>query len=144
MHRQPDAMQGTPESNDSGALPRPRSLEWVNVPADEASDAIIAAMVLGGVDHLFFTSGSEIAFYQEAIAKAKAHGLPAPRLITVTHEHASLNAALGYTAVSGKIAATAAHVDVGTQHYGGAVHTALHSGLPVLITAGAPPTSHPG
>ena len=31
---------------------------------------------------------------------------------------------------------TAAHVDCGTQHYGGAIHTAWHSGLPVLITAG--------
>jgi acetolactate synthase-1/2/3 large subunit len=118
--------------------------EWADVPADEYGDAIVAALTLSGVEYVFFTSGSEIGFFQEAIAKAKAQGRNAPRLITVTHEHASLNAALGYTAVSGKIAATAAHVDVGTQHYGGAVHTALHSGLPVLITAGAPPTSHPG
>ena len=50
---------------------------------------------MGGVDHLFFTSGSEIAFYQESIAKARHHNRPAPRLITVTHEHVSLNAALG-------------------------------------------------
>ena len=119
--------------------------EWVEIPDGEVSDAVIAALERGGVEYLFFTSGSEIGFYQEAIAKAKAQGRnKVPRLITVTHEHASLNAALGYAAVSGKLAATAAHVDVGTQHYGGAVHTAWHSGLPVLITAGAPPTSHPG
>ena len=42
------------------------------------------------------------------------------------------------------MAATAVHVDVGTQHYGCAIHTARHSGLPVLITAGAPPVSYPG
>src|SRR6202043_1891594 len=95
-------------------------------------------------DHLFFTSGSEIAFYQESIAKARYHNRPVPNLVTVTHEHVSLNAALGYAAVTGRCAATAAHVDVGTQHYGCAVHTAWRSGLPVLITAGAPPTSHPG
>ena len=62
----------------------------------------------------------------------------------MTHEHASLNAALGYAAVSGKPAVTAAHVDCGTQHYGGAVHTAFHCGLPVVITGGGSPTSYPG
>jgi acetolactate synthase I/II/III large subunit len=127
-----------------GTVHAPQSREWVELPEGDVGDAVIAALESGGVDHLFFTSGSEIGFFQEAIAKARAHRNTAPRLITMTHEHASLNAALGYAAVSGRMAATAAHVDVGTQHYGGAVHTARHSGLPVLITAGAPPTSYPG
>ncbi|HXP93774.1 MAG TPA: thiamine pyrophosphate-requiring protein [Candidatus Binatia bacterium] len=117
---------------------------WTQIPADEVSDAIVASMALGGIDHLFFMSGSEIAFYQEAIAKAHAHGRPAPRLITMTHEHAGLNAALGYAAVSGKPAATACHVDAGTINYGGAIHTAWRSGLPVLMTAGGPPVAYPG
>lgn len=117
---------------------------WTRIPADEVSDAIVAAMALGGIDHLFFMSGSEIAFYQEAIAKAQAHGRPAPRMITMTHEHAGLNAALGYAAVSRKPVATAAHVDAGTLNYGGAIHTAWRSGLPVLMTAGAAPVSYPG
>jgi acetolactate synthase-1/2/3 large subunit len=60
------------------------------------------------------------------------------------HEHASLNAALGYAAVSGRPAATAAHVDAGTLNYGGAIHTAWRSGLPVMITAGGGPASYPG
>src|SRR5262245_21716460 len=101
-------------------------------------------MIAAGIEYVFFTSGSEIGFYQEAIAKAQAQGRRAPKLITMTHEHAALNAALGYAAVSGKPAVTAAHVDVGTQHYGGAIHTARHAGLPVLITAGAPPVAYPG
>jgi acetolactate synthase-1/2/3 large subunit len=116
----------------------------IEVPADDNGDAMIAAMAEAGVEYVFFTSGSEIGFFQEAIAKASAQGRKAPRLITVTHEHASLNAALGYAAVSGKPAVTAAHVDCGTQHYGGAAHTAFHSGLPVLITGGGWPTSYPG
>ena len=123
---------------------RNESRAWIEVPAADNGDAIVAAMVAADVDYVFFTSGSEIGFYQEAIAKLRAHGRKAPKLITVTHEHASLNAALGYAAVSGKPAVTAAHVDCGTQHYGGAVHTAWHSGLPVMITAGVPPVSHPG
>ncbi len=114
-------------------------------PVDTAGDAIVAAMVAGGVDHLFFTSGSEIGFYQEAISKSRAHGHNHPmRLVTVPLEHCSLNAALGYAMVSGRPAATAAHVDCGTLHYGGAIHTAWRSGLPVIMTAGFPPTASMG
>ena len=117
---------------------------WVSAPADYRGDAVVAAMAMGGVDHVFFTSGSELAFYQESIAKARHHNRPVPRMITVTHEHVSLNAALGYAAVSGKCPATAAHVDVGTQHYGSAVHTAWRSGLPILMTAGGAPSAYTG
>lgn len=117
---------------------------WTTVPADYRGDAVVAAMAMGGVDHLFFTSGSELAFYQESVAKARHHNRPVPRLVTVTHEHVSLNAALGYAAVTGKCAATAAHVDCGTQHYGGAIHTAWRSGLPVMITAGGAPSAYTG
>jgi acetolactate synthase-1/2/3 large subunit len=120
------------------------SRTWKSEPAMDVSDAIVASMAAGGIDHLFFTSGAEIVFYQEAIARARAHGRPAPRLIVMPHEHASLNAALGYAAVSGKPAATAAHVDAGTLNYGGAIHTAWRSGLPVMITAGGGPASYPG
>src|SRR3712207_6860436 len=31
-----------------------------------------------------------------------------------------------------------------TQNYGGSIHTAFRSGMPVLVMAGAPPTSYPG
>ena len=117
---------------------------WIEVPVVDNGEAIVAAMTEAGVEHVFFTSGSEIGFYQEAIAKAEAQGKKAPKLISVTHEHANLNAALGCAAVSGKPVATAAHVDCGTQHYGGAIHTAWHAGLPILITAGIPPVAYPG
>ena len=40
--------------------------------AADAGEAVVAAMTAGGVEILFFTSGSELAFYQEAIAKARA------------------------------------------------------------------------
>ena len=126
------------------SAPEPDADGWTQVPADEVGDAIVAAMGLGGVDYMFFNSGSEIMFMQEAIAKANALGRPAPKLIMMTHEYPTLNAALGYAAATGRMAATAVHVDVGTQHYGCAIHTARHSGLPVLITAGAPPVSYPG
>ena len=120
------------------------SLEWRTFPGEDVSDAIVAAMVEAGIEVLFFTSGAELVFYQEAIARALAAGRRAPRLITITHEHINLNAAIGYAAVSGKPAATAVHVDAGTLNQGGAIHTAWHSGVPVLMTAGGAPASYPG
>jgi len=121
-----------------------KSLQWHECSARDVGEAVVAAMAAGGIDHLFFTSGSDIVFYQEAIAKLQLKPGPSVRLVTVPHEHVSLNAALGYAAVTGKPTATAVHVDVGTQHYGAAVHTAFRSGLPVLVTAGAPPTAPTG
>ena len=104
----------------------------------------MASMKLGGVDNLFFVSGSEIAFYQESAAKAREREWPAPRLVTMTHEGAALNAAIGSAMVSGQPAATAVHVDVGTLNYGAGIHTAWRGGYPVLMMAGAGPRAYPG
>src|SRR6266571_7232774 len=117
---------------------------WTETGAEEWADAIVAAMKLGGVDNLFFVSGSELTFYQEAIAKAHAKGRPAPRLVTMTHEHVALNAALGNAMVRNQPAASAVHVDVGTLHYGTAIHTAWRGNNPVLMTAGTGPRAYPG
>src|SRR3954468_6657004 len=48
---------------------RNQSREWVNIPVADNGEAIVAAMTEAGVEFVFFTSGSEIGFYQEAIAK---------------------------------------------------------------------------
>lgn len=117
---------------------------WREYGALEWSDAVMAAAKLGGVDNLFFVSGSELAFFQESIVKAGKRGWPAPRLITVTHEGVALNAALGYTMISGQPSATAVHVDVGTFNYGGAIHTAWRGSYPVIIMAGTGPRAFPG
>ena len=52
---------------------------WKEYDADEWSDALVASMKLGGVEHIFFVSGAEIAFYQESVAKAQARGWPTPK-----------------------------------------------------------------
>ncbi len=93
--------------NDASKL-RNESRAWAEMPAADNGEAIVLAMAEAGVEFVFFTSGSEIGFYQEAIAKAEAQSRKAPRLISVTHEHANLNAAIGCAAVSGKPVATAA------------------------------------
>jgi acetolactate synthase-1/2/3 large subunit len=117
---------------------------WGEYPADEWADAVMTSMKLGGIDHFFFVSGSELSFYQEAVARAGAKGWPTPKLYTVTHEGAAMNAALGTTMVTGGPAAVAAHVDVGTFNFGAGIHTAWRGGYPVLIMAGAGPRAYPG
>ena len=47
---------------------------WKEYAAEEWTDAVVASMKLGGVDHLYFVSGTELAYYQEAITKAEAQG----------------------------------------------------------------------
>ena len=121
----------TPEIQDA-----PGAVEW--------TDAILASLKLGGVDNLFFVSGSELAFFQEGVARARERAWPTPRLLTVTHEGVALHAALGNTMVSGQPAATAVHVDVGTLNYGAAIHTAWRGGYPVLMMAGTGPRAYPG
>src|SRR5687768_113474 len=117
---------------------------WKEYDAEEWSNALVASMNLGGVEHIFFVSGAEIAFYQESVAKAQVRGWPAPKLITVPHEGVALNAALGCTMISGQPSVTAAHVDVGTLNYGAALHSAWRGGYPVLMTAGTGPRAYPG
>lgn len=118
--------------------------DWMRCAADDVGDVLVAAMALGGVDQLFFTSGSDILIFQEAYAKAKARGGPTPELVTVLHEAVALNAALGYSMVSGRPSATAVHVDVGLQNFGCALHTAYMGEYPVLMCSGSPPTAFPG
>jgi acetolactate synthase-1/2/3 large subunit len=117
---------------------------WREYPGEEWSDAIVAAMKLGGIEYLFFISGTEMAFFQEAVAKAQQLGRHTPKLMTMVHESVALNAAIGYSMLTGKPAATAVHVDVGTLHHGAAIHAAWHDRCPILMTAGAGPRAFPG
>ena len=63
----------------------------------EVSDLLMTALARHGVANLWFTSGSELAFFQEAHAKGRALGTPVPQIRTVPHEHVGLAAAAGET-----------------------------------------------
>ena len=63
------------------------------MPAEQAAEALMASMKLNGIDRLWFTSGTELAFFQEVPVKHKALGRPAPTIMTMTHENAALSAA---------------------------------------------------
>ena len=107
----------------------------------EIAEGLMAAAHLGGIDHLWFVSGSELTSFQEAAAKAKDLGLASPKIMTMVHEHVALSVAMGESMITGKPSATAAHADLGLLHYGGAIHNAFRGGYPILMTSGYPATT---
>lgn len=117
---------------------------WHEIAADDKSEVLMAAMKLAGIDRLWFVSGTELGFFQEAHVKNKVLGRPTPDIMTMTHENACLAAACGETIITGRPAATAAHVEVGLLNYGGAIHNANRGNYPVLIMSGYPPSAEPG
>jgi acetolactate synthase-1/2/3 large subunit len=47
----------------------------------DVGEAVVSAMGLAGIEYVFFTSGSEICFYQEAIAKLMSEGRAPTRIL---------------------------------------------------------------
>jgi acetolactate synthase-1/2/3 large subunit len=120
------------------------SAAWIEVPADEVGEVLLQAWWVNGVDHILFTSGADLAWFQEATEKLTALGRPAPRIVTMLHENTSLNAACGYSMVAVRPIVTAAHVELGTLNYGDAIHTASRGQFPVLLTSGKTPSAYGG
>ncbi len=114
------------------------------MPADQAAEALMASMKLNGIDRLWFTSGTELAFFQEVPVKHQALGRPTPRIMTMTHENAALSAAMGETMITGKPSSTAAHVECGMINAGGSIHNADRGHYPVLMMSGYPPSAETG
>lgn len=114
------------------------------MPASQAAEALVASMRLNGIERLWFVSGSELAFFQEAVVKHAALGKPAPKIMTMTHENAALAAACGETVITGRPSATAFHVECGLINAGGAIHNADRGHYPVLIMSGYPPSAEMG
>ena len=114
------------------------------IPAEQASEALLASMKPNGIDRIWCTSGSEIGFLQEGVVKHQALGLPAPRIMTMTHERAALAAACGETVMTGRPSATAFHVECGLINAGGSIHNADRGHYPMLIMSGYPPSAEVG
>jgi acetolactate synthase I/II/III large subunit len=112
--------------------------------AEQAAEALMASMKLNGIDRLWFTSGTELAFFQEVPVKHQALGRPTPAIMTMTHENAALAAACGETMLTGKPSATAAHVECGMINAGGSIHNADRGHYPVVMMSGYPPSAESG
>ena len=115
-----------------------------SMPAEQGAEALLASMKLNGIDRIWFTSGTELAFFQEVPVKHQALGRPTPKIMTMTHENAALSAACGETMITGRPSATAAHVECGMINAGGAIHNADRGHYPVLMMSGYPPSAESG
>lgn len=121
--------------------PAPGTRELHNV---EIAEAYVEALLAQGVSYLFLNPGTDTFPIQEAIAKRRALGQPAPEVVLCPFEVPALAAAHGYYAVSGRPQTVLVHVDVGTQNLGAMVHNAQRGRAAVLLSAGrAPYTTDP-
>lgn len=110
-------------------------------PIHEMAEGILAGLARSGVDHVWFTSGSELTCFQEAAAKARSLRTPAPRIMTVVHEHVAACIAMGESMVTGLPSSVAAHADLGLLSYGGAIHNAALGEFPLFVITGYPATT---
>ena len=54
----------------------------LTVKSDQVAEAVMASARLGGVERVWFTSGSELGVLQEAAVKNQALGRPTPKIMT--------------------------------------------------------------
>lgn len=113
----------------------------VDLAGAEPAQAILAVAKLAGIEHLWFVSGNDLVSFQEAAARAREHGLPAPQIMQMVHEHVAISIAMGEAMIRRAPVAVAAHVDVGLLHMGGALHNAMVGQYPVLVITGYPGTT---
>jgi acetolactate synthase-1/2/3 large subunit len=116
----------------------------MNMDADEGHEAILQAIAANGSDCIFFCGGTDNFLFMESVAKARALGRPAPKLITCLHESVALSAAHGHFMVSGKPQVVVVHVDLGTQNAGGAIHNAWVGNAGIIFMAGRTPWTTQG
>lgn len=109
------------------------------LPIGETAEGFVEALVSQGVDCLFLNPGTDTFPVQEAIAKLRALGRPAPRVVLCLMEVVALAAAHGYFAATGRPQAVLVHVDVGTQNLGAMLHNAQRGRVAVVIAAGRAP-----
>jgi acetolactate synthase-1/2/3 large subunit len=109
-----------------------------------ASSAFLDALSEAGITHIFANWGSDHPALIEALAEARAHGRPTPRVITCPNEMVALSAAHGFAQVTGQPQAVIVHVECGTQALAGAVHNADKGRIPILIFAGSSPFTQAG
>lgn len=107
--------------------------------APEAAADLIALLADEGVSHFFINPGTDSAPLQEALAAARASGMPRPESVLCLHESVALSAAIGHHMVSGRPQAVMVHVDAGTLNLGGAIHNAQRNRTPVVVFAGRTP-----
>ena len=112
-----------------------------NAAPPSAAERLIRLCAQLGIDCIFANLGSDHPAFIEALARLRASGEPAPRVIVCPHEMTALSAAHGYAMVTRRPQLVLVHVDVGTQNLGGSVHNACRGRVPAIVVAGLSPVS---
>ncbi|KAL1858074.1 hypothetical protein VTK73DRAFT_7963 [Phialemonium thermophilum] len=105
------------------------------------ADAILHALEVAGITHLFVNLGSDHPAFLAAFASKRFSRL---RVFTSPNEMNALSAASGFAQVTGRPAAVLVHVECGTQGLAGAVHNVSKGRIPVVILAGTVPVTMEG
>jgi acetolactate synthase-1/2/3 large subunit len=108
------------------------------------ADALMQALVDGGVTHCFINTGTDYPALIESWARAAQEGRRMPQLVVCPHEVVAISAAHGMAASTGRPVAVLVHVDVGTENLGGGIHNAARGRVPLVVFAGASPFTQEG
>lgn len=110
-----------------------------------ASAAFIDTLIAAGVKYLFVNLGTDHPGLVEVFAYASmTKRKDFPRVMTCPNEMVALTIAHSYAQITGQCQAVLLHVETGTLAMAGALHNAAKARVPVLIWAGASPSTIEG
>ncbi|KAG2357607.1 thiamine pyrophosphate enzyme, N-terminal TPP binding domain-containing protein [Suillus spraguei] len=112
------------------------------------SSLFLHSLAQVGITHAFVNWGSDHPSLLEDLERQRVdHGDTVVEIITCPNEMVALSAAQAFVQVTNTPAAVIVHVDVGTQAsvaLAGAVHNASRAKVPILVFAGASPSTVEG
>ncbi|HEX3803507.1 MAG TPA: thiamine pyrophosphate-binding protein [Solirubrobacteraceae bacterium] len=88
-----------------------------------------------GVDYVFSSPGSEWAPVWEAFARQRQEGEPGPRYLDLTHESLAVGMATGYALITQRGQVVLLHAGAGLLQGANAIHGALLSGAPMVVSS---------
>jgi acetolactate synthase I/II/III large subunit len=110
-----------------------------------ASAAFIDTLIAAGVKYIFVNLGTDHPGIVEVFAHASlTKRKDFPRVLTCPNEMVAVTVATAYAQMTGECQAVFLHVETGTLAMGGALHNAAKARVPVLIWAGASPSTIEG
>ncbi|HTI85595.1 MAG TPA: thiamine pyrophosphate-requiring protein [Alphaproteobacteria bacterium] len=108
------------------------------------ADVYLQLLADRGIEYLFANAGTDFAPLIESYAKALEKGTPAPKPITCPHENVAMSMAMGYYAVTQRMAAVMVHVNVGTANSLCGLINSFRGNIPILFSAGRTPYTEGG
>lgn len=105
---------------------------------------LLHALVDHGIEYLFGNLGTDHAPLIEELARWRAEGRAAPKVLLCPHENTAVHMAGGYAAATGRGQAVMVHVDAGTANASMGLHNLFRARLPALLMAGRAPFSSEG